>query len=1100
MRRILLFSFALLFIFSLKATGQTTLEDSHEVLLKGVGMYEKEEYKRAIDIFRTIHECDTNYAVATYETILSLIADSQFVAAKQLAASAVGLRYGNKRDAMITLAGCYDRLKLRDSALMIYDQLMSQYPQDHQPYYEKGVEYFNMKDYDKAAEYFQKALIINPYHFRSHYMLGTTYTLQGRLTEALMASEAALLVTKNADMARQAISVISAIAEQTDSVQKAYKGKKEKYNNPSFDEIDQILNAKIAIGSSYKLKIGLNDNIFRQSQAMMEKLQFDAGDTSFAMQYYVPIFSSAFKNDMFEGFMLLTFSDFKLASVDALARRKANDILEAKKEVFPEFNEIQSTRELNFNKRKDARELYHYVPESEVLLVGETLVKGKETSMKGPVTVYRYDQTLLATGQYNDNGEKEGIWKYYYKSGSLMKEMIYRKNMTVDTLKEYFTNGYLSKVTVMDDKGTVLQEESYNYKGWKSLLVKKLSDKETEESTFTQSGTKEVTAYFNDKKIKDGEYTFYYDNGKPEKTVTFSNGNYNGPYKKYYESGALSEESVFENGKTEGAYIIYHENGKVSRKATLHNGKYSGLYEAFYENGQPEEVCTYERSKKNGTDKRYSPKGKLYAEFEYDDDIPTSIKYYDEDNKVVYEKASGKGIYEYISHFPNGNKYADLKIDREGYTDGEVTYYTSTGAKSSVINYKKGNKEGKALLYFKSGKLKSEQNYKDDVQDGYCKYYYENGNVQNEGWYRYGKKQGLWKYYYINGKMQSERYYMNDYWNGYVKEYNKNGELQYKYMYDYNMLTACVVFDSSHRRVDSVVFPMGRGKYELPNKNGKRFKEAEGQMNYGDLTGLLTIRYLNGNPRETIYYRMGNRDSLNTVYFPDGKVESVAPYKNGYLSGRYPSYDEVGSLLSETEYLKGEWSGKHNIYACGRMYISSNYKEGDRDGATYYYGENGRVACVLYYDAGDIIGYSHEGKDGKLLPMIPVKNGTANIRAFYSNGSKSAEINVDQNRFDGTCKIYYSNGNVSEERNCKMGYLEGAFKRFTFDGKLVTELVYKDGEEMGPEKTYDKNGALLISRNYYLGTPHGPTIVTDPVSGKAKTYTYHYGELINVTE
>ncbi len=1100
MRRILLL-FATLTILSFTAKSQTKFEDSHEVLLKGVDMLSKEEYKRAIEIFRTVHECDTNYALATYETILSLIADSQFLAAKNLAATAVGMRYGNRRDAMITLAGCYDRLKIRDSAIMIYDQLMVMYPQDHQPYYEKGVVYFNMKDYDKAAYYFQRALVINPYHFRSHYMLGTTYTLQGRLTEAMMACETALLVTKNADWARQAISVISAIAEQTDSVQKAYKGRKEKYNNPSFDEIDQIINAKLAIGSSYKLKIALNDNIFRQSQAMMEKLQFDVGDTSFAMQYYVPIFSSAFKDDMFEGFMLLVFSDFKLSTIDALAKRRANDILEAKKEVFPVLNKIQSTRELNFNKRKDARELYHYAPESEVLLVGETLMKGKDASMKGPVTVYRYDQTLLAVGQYNDNGEKDGQWKYYFKSGSLMKEMNFNKNITIDTLKEYYINGYLSKVTVMDDKGKILQEESYNYKGWRNLLVKKLNDKETEESTFTQSGTKEVTAYFSNKKIKDGEYTFYFDNGKPDKVVNFKDGNYSGLYKQYYENGQLKESYAFENGKAEGSYIVYYENGKISKKATFRNGKYDGLYETFFDSGKPDEVCTYERSKKNGTDKRYSINGKLYAEFEYDDDIPTSIKYYNAEGVVVYEKAARKGIYEYTSYFPNGNKYADYQLDREGYIAGETIFYAVTGAKGSVISYSKGNKQGKATTYYKNGTVKSELNYKDDLLDGYYKYYFDNGITQNEGWYKDGKKQGLWKYYYVNGKLQSERYFVNDYWNGYVKEYNKNGELQYKYMYDYNMLTAAAVFDSLHQRVDSVVFPMGRaGRYALPNKNGKRFTEAEGQMIYGDLTGPLTIKYMNGNTREKIYYKNGNRDSTNTVYYPDGKVESITPYKNGLITGKFLHYDELGSLTSETDFAKGDWDGKHTSYACGRLYVSGNYKEGDRDGETFYYGENGRIACVLYYENGTVVGYSHEGKDGQLLPMIPVKNGTVNIKAVYSNGAKSAEMKLDQNRFDGACKIYYSNGNVSEERNYKLGNLDGRFSRYTFEAKLINQLEYKDNEEMGPENTYDKDGVLVISRNYYLGTPHGLTIVNDLVTHKTTKYTYHYGELINVTE
>ncbi len=1096
-------SFALVICFSLLSPvvkAQIPYVNSRDVILKGIDMYDKEEYKRAIELFRQVHECDTNYSIAVYELVNALIVDSQYTEAKQLAKMSLDLPGSTKRSALIQLASCYDYMHQIDSAVILYDSLIKMYPNDHQGYYEKGVAYFNSKDYDKAVYNFQKALIINPNHFRSHYMLGKAYALQGRLTEALMASESALLATKNADLAKQAIAVISAITEQTDDVKKAYAGKKEKYNNSSFDEIDQIINAKLAINPSYKLKISINDNIFRQTQAMMEKLKFDASDTCFAMQYYVPYYTQIYKQDLFEGFMLLTFSDFGIENVDVLAKRKTNEINDAKQIVFPTLNKIQSTRELNYNKRENAKELYHFVNESEIIIVGTVAKVGNDNVIQGDAVIYRTDQSLLGKGRYTDKGDKEGPWKYYYKTNGLMKEETYKEGIAIGITKEYSLNGCLSKITHYDDKGNTIQEDNFTNKGWMSYSAVKITDNENEETSYYQNGNKEMAVHFLDKNIKDGEYTSYYESGKRDKVVNFKNGNYTGNYKKYYESGALNEETTFENGKMEGAFVSYYENGKISKKTISHNGKYDGLLETYYEDGSPDEVCTYKKNRKNGLDKKFGRNGKLYGEAVFEDDVPVSIKYYDLDGKLIYEQNDKNGLHAFSSFYQSGNKSADQILNGDGVADGLQVSYYSTGAKSEEVSYKNGNKDGRASTYYKNGKLKAEVDYIQDTLDGYYKGYYFNGIVQAEGWYKEGKKQGLWKYYNPNGKMQSEAYFINDQWNGYNKEYNKNGYIQTKYMYDYDMLVACVVYDSLGKKVDSINYPQGNGKFTCVNKNGKRFTEQEGTLKYGSLEGVLTTKYFNGQISQKMYFKEGKRDSILTIYYPDGKLQNVTSFRNGMQEGSSKSYNELGDLVDDGIFINNQPDGKRNSYANNRLCIAYNFKGGEKDGAQNYYGEDGKIACILNYDDGDLISYTYEGKDGKLVPAIPVKYGTADIKAFYSNGKKSAEINTVKSMFNGTAKIYFSNGNVAEERNCKDDGLNGVFKRYAKDGKLVYEMSYTDNEETGVENTYDNNGVLLISKSYFWGDPHGVTTVRNAATGKTTKYIYHYGELINVTE
>ena len=1089
-----------------RSFSQIPYVDSREVILKGIDMFDKDEHKVALDLFRQVHECDTNYALALYEIINTLLTDSAYAEAKKIALGAVKLKTDRLRDLQLELGHAYDYTNQADSALTIYGMLAKQYPTDHQPYYESGVVYFRQKNYDKAVGFFQKAVIINPNHFRSHYMLGLVYALQGRLSEAMMALEVSLLVTKDATLAKSSIALLSTIAEQTDDVKKAYTEKNEKYSNAIYDEVDQVINAKLSYLAAYKLKIGINDNVFRQSQAMMEKLRFDASDTSFTMQYYAPIFTELYKNDMFEGFMLLAFSDFGVAVVDNLAKRKKDAIDDARNVVFPYINKIQATRELNYNRRKTAKEFYHYLPADEIIILGTIVTEGKESRVQGDVTVYRTNHTLFARGNYNDKSEKTGPWKYYFASGAVMKEEGYKNRNLTGIAKYYYGNGNPEKIVTFDNEGKAIQQDDYSYRGIITQKSKVLSLTEIERTYYNTNGTTQAVMSEIDGKAKDDEYKFYYGNGTVSKVINIKDGKNSGKYVTYYPSGKVNEEGTYDNGELEGPCTEYFENGKVSKKSNFHNGKYDGAYEEYYDNGQLSEVAVFKKNKRTGTDKKYDRSGHLYSEIDMKDFVPLSIKFYDAQNNVVYQKENSHGIYEYSIYFSNGAKAVDTKVDEDGMRDGVITYYYSTGGKSDEISYKNGNKEGSSRSYYKDGKVKTEESYKNDVNDGYFKKYSANGNIEIQGWYKEGKKQGLWKDYYLNGALKTEVYYLSDYINGYSKDYNPKGELMYKYTYDYDVLESVVVYDSMGRAVDSNYYPQGNGHFKLADKQVKGHTEMECELKGGLLNGAYTTKYYTGAVCDRGFFREGKKDSLLIAYHPNGKIKVKGLMSEGARTGKWVFYNEAGELLHEENVLNNMSNGRSYSYSGDILYISYNYKNDEKDGEQIYYGEDKRIACILYYDEGNFTGYSYEGKDGKLLPAVSAKNGTAKIKAYYSNGKVSAEMNIDRGEFSGDQKLYFSNGQLAEERTCKKDLMEGPFKRYNPAGKLVYEVTYVNGEESGIENFYDKEGKLLISKNHFAGIPNGSTIVYDPVinkipvTNKTQTYTFHCGDLINVEE
>ena len=145
---------------------------SGEIIEQASALNEKEEYKKAIELLKTVHQADTNYfrvqaylAEVAYngkeydESIKSgrtVLADNPHYAGSVytfLANSIAGK--GDTAKALETMA---EGIKL--------------YPYYYPLYYLTGLTHYHKKNYDLAESFWQKSLQLNPFHAYSHIMLG----------------------------------------------------------------------------------------------------------------------------------------------------------------------------------------------------------------------------------------------------------------------------------------------------------------------------------------------------------------------------------------------------------------------------------------------------------------------------------------------------------------------------------------------------------------------------------------------------------------------------------------------------------------------------------------------------------------------------------------------------------------------------------------------------------------------------------------------------------------------------------------------------------------------------------------------------------------
>jgi len=1062
-----------------------------DLIDKGIKAHDEGKYKLALSYYDQVPEGDTNYLTALYESTLSNISDSNFSKSIDIAQKAIALHSKDKLQLLMNIGAALDYMGKSDAAVKMYDSVAVLYPHDNRPYFERALIKYEAKDYKGAEKLLEQSLLMNPLHFRSNFLLGSLYLSQGRLAESMMALSTSLLCTNRIEQAKSPISVLSEIANQTDEVADFYSGRNMDDRDPAFDEVDEIIHAKLALDRGYRLQTDLDDNIFRQLQVMMEKLQYDSDDKHFAMQFYVPLFTEIYKNGQFEPFALHLFSDYGIKVVDKVAasRKGKSRIDEVKNVIYPYLNNIASTRVLDYGERKKAPEKYHYYSDDNTMAVGVFSNAAEHKFAAGPVQFYQ-DQSLIAAGDYNADSKKNGTWKYYYPSGNLRLQEEYKNGKITGESNGWHQSGMMRRQVKFDSEGEDTETREYSDGGvLESLAVKKGKD-EYEYTFYYPSGTVRKKAVYLNDKLKDGKITIYYENGAKQKELNYRNGKLDGPYISYFENGQIDEKMTYADDKITGPYLSYFDNGKLATESNYVDGFAQGLRTEYRYDGSVFYKKNYNKGKADGETTYYNKEGKPFQTFVYKNDRVVSSRCTKPDGSVI----SGGSDNLYTNVY---NEYGVLTrkvpIDEKGKVQGKASYFFPFGGLMEATNYKNDSKDGPSFIYYQNGNTKISRQYKGDTLDGYYKHFSDYGTLVTEGWMKNDQSQGVWHNYFSNGVMSRDFYLLDGELNGPEKNYEPNGKLAYTVQYDMGLMTGVTQYDTTGKVLQHITFDKGAGKYKMLYANGAPGIECD--VKHGKLNGAYTIHGGNKELLEKGTYVEGKNNGAFETYSAMGKLRMKGTYRDGERDKTWNIYTYDGKLESIYHYDRGDQEGVDTNFNGENLRSTIEYHNDNLHGKYTLYGENNKVAAVLYYDLGTLIGYAYEGSDGKLKPMQEVKNGAAHIQTTYANGAKALDWNFDKNVLQGMQKLYYSNGKLAEEAEYEKGYKNGISNQFNPDGSKYYEATFKNDEKTGVNKYYDNKGKLIFVVNFEYGQMHGKAQWTDAATGKTKNYWYYYGSL-----
>ena len=102
-----------------------------------------------------------------------------------------------------------------------------------------------------------------------------------------------------------------------------------------------------------------------------------------------------------------------------------------------------------------------------------------------------------------------------------------------------------------------------------------------------------------------------------------------------------------------------------------------------------------------------------------------------------------------------------------------------------------------------------------------------------------------------------------------------------------------------------------------------------------------------------IPFKNGVIEGSSKLYYPSGKLASVATFKNGKVEGVQKDYYENGKLKVELPFKNGVVDGIAKVYyPTGKLMSEESYKNDQLDGIVKRYDENGKLIEQETYKNG----------------------------------------------------------------------------------------------------------------------------------------------------
>lgn len=1041
-----LYLLALLSLIYFSFFGQNTYS-ADEIIQAGIEFYKEKSYEEAIESYRRINLSDPKYLLAQYEIVNTLLVQRELEEALILSTAL----YNDKKhlefpDLLVIHGVALSESDKLEEAMQVFDEGLKSNPESTHLLINKAAVLHKQNKKQEVLDLYKKIIKIDPSHTSALYYLGNLALEDGKIVEGSLALMTYLMLEPSTVNAQNALLTLNKKYHQnfanTPELKYSEKG-------DDFKKLEELLNAQVQYHKDYPLKIGIDDVVTRNMQAIIDYFEnHEIKDGYFENQFgkYIKeiAISGNTKNYLYVSLLTVS-SNFE--------REYKRNEREIKDYIDNYLSEIVDKFLIGYRNTQRYRV---FRENEEVVFIP---LNGKD-EFEGKGIVETYTGVKKADFLYEDK-ELNGVKNYYKSNGDLTFSETYLDGEVTGPVKKYDHNAKL-----------ILEANSKNGKAHGEYV-----------SYYPTSGISCNGNYIDDN--YNGELVCYYPDGSKKIQSNYKNGMLEGEYKRYNEIGQLILSANYVNNEVEGEYLEYFDDGTLKIEGKYENGKLLH-YKTYYPNKQLKTLITY-KNYKLASSVSYSYNGQLLEKEIYDsNENLTSIESYNENN------------HKYQTHFFRNGKYISSEFE---FSDGELeknkdrTIYQNFNTFGHLISegiFDKNKPVGEWKYYSNIGKLRTKVTF--DNEGNYVKEesFLANGDRDYKVMFKNNMYYGIYEDY-LNDKIKYTQYYDESGLNGpevvyydsgkiYSNAFYEENDLEYdSYVYTQagkiyrkNIMSEGVVVSSTYYMLEEPF------TFDYVNKNGSyTIKETSSiskmiELKNGQLHGESVKKA--GDLILNVENYVNNRLHGKQIYnAPTGKIMFESEFISGKRHGATNTYDDLGNLKTSSNYV---WNKEHGVqikYLPGvnKKYEERTFVEDERHGPTTIQGTNGEVLAVFDYYYGTPVSYQITDKTGKLSGKIPFTKEVAKIESYYKNGTKGLEISLENFLYNGDYKLYFDNGNLALHLQYILGWLNGAYTINFESGKPYMQTSFKNGKQEGTTIYYEANGNKIIEIQYVEDELHG---------------------------
>lgn len=138
----------------------------------GIRYHDDGQYNKAIEAYKTALEIEPNSPLVNYEIAMTYMSVNDYDNSIKHSDKVIELNDKYLLQTYILKGTCLDNMGKTEESISLFKKGIRKFGDHHLLYYNLGLNYYNLKEYDKAEDALTKAINTKPDHPSSHLLLG----------------------------------------------------------------------------------------------------------------------------------------------------------------------------------------------------------------------------------------------------------------------------------------------------------------------------------------------------------------------------------------------------------------------------------------------------------------------------------------------------------------------------------------------------------------------------------------------------------------------------------------------------------------------------------------------------------------------------------------------------------------------------------------------------------------------------------------------------------------------------------------------------------------------------------------------------------------